>query len=236
MSFWVTTVVVIVMCALGASTAGAAEYPVAVRSNKFTPADLTITTGDTVRWTNTDGTHNVVFNDGSFTSGAPGPPGWAVPRTFTAAGTFSYYCVRHLPGMTGVVRVTAGVTLPPPVPNPPTPAPPGTDPPELPGLELTLKLSDATPGPGRRIRVFGVVKPAQDGRAVQIQRRTRTGTFETVATARLRDDGSARSVYSRRLRLSRDAVLRARVAGNDAYAASISKAKRVDVRAPRRGL
>lgn len=229
MSLWVTTVVVIVMCALGASTAGAAMQPVAVTDFDFAPADVTITAGDTVRWTNTAGNHNVVFDDGSFSRPVEGAT-WTTDRTFTTAGTFSYYCMPHQGiGMTGVVRVTAGVTFPPPAPIPPIPTPPGADPPPLPGLELTLKVSDATPRPGRRIRVFGVVKPAQDGRTVQIQRRTRTAAFETVATARLRDDGSAKSVYSRRLRLSRDSVLRARVAGDAAYVASVSKTKRVDV-------
>ncbi len=52
---------------LGAGAVGAADYPVAVTSNEFTPEDLTIAAGDTVIWTNTQGQHNVVFEDGRFT-------------------------------------------------------------------------------------------------------------------------------------------------------------------------
>ena len=39
---------------------------------EFTPKNITIEVGDTVRWVNTGGNHNVKADDGSFTSGAPG--------------------------------------------------------------------------------------------------------------------------------------------------------------------
>ncbi len=35
----------------------------------FTPANLTINVGDTVRWENQSGFHNVMADDGSFTNG-----------------------------------------------------------------------------------------------------------------------------------------------------------------------
>ena len=85
--------------------------------------------------------------------------------------------------MSGIVRVVA-----PPPPGPPAPAPPGGNPPgggpptgpgapapTLPLLSVTLKVSDATPLAGKRVRVFGVVRPARDGRKVQIQKRLRNG-------------------------------------------------------------
>jgi plastocyanin len=39
----------------------------------FTPSTLTIEVGDTVKWTNVSGTHNVLADNGSFTSGSPAP-------------------------------------------------------------------------------------------------------------------------------------------------------------------
>ncbi len=219
---------------LGVGAAAAADHAVAVTSNDFTPADLTIVAGDTVTWTNTQGNHNVVFEDGLFTqpAAATGPP-WTRQRPFATAGTFPYYCVLHRSaGMTGVVRVAAGAPVPPPgVPSPPpgeVPAPGD----ELPGLKVTLKVTDATPRAGKRIRLFGTVRPEQDGRTLQIQRRARSGKFKTVATARLRAGNATRSVYSRRLQVDRDSVFRARVPGDAAHAASVSATKRVDVPAP----
>lgn len=219
---------------LGVGAAGAADRPVAVTSNDFTPADVTIGVGDTVTWSNTQGNHNVVFEDGLFTEPPTvlGPP-WTRLRAFTTAGTFPYFCALHdTVGMTGIVRVVAGVPLPPPGFPPPTPGPAPPPGGELPGLKVTLKVSDPTPRAGRRIRLFGAVRPQQNGRTVQIQRRSRTGKFTTVATARLSGDGAAQSAYSRRLRVGRDSAFRARVPGDAAHAASVSATKRVDVRNP----
>jgi hypothetical protein len=98
---------------------------------------------------------------------------------------------------------------------------------------VTLALSDATPRRGQRVRLFGSVRPQKDGGTVEIQKRSKGGVFRTVAKARLRDAGSARSVYSRRLRVLRDAVFRARVAGDAAYATGLSSARTVDVRVRR---
>jgi plastocyanin len=229
------SVAVLVASAFGGGAAQAAEYPVGVSSNVFAPADLTVAVGDTVRWTNTMGSHNVKFNDGSFED----PPMvssalWSTTRTFSSAGAFPYYCELHGPpngDMTGIVRVTAGSSAPPPGGSPP----PGSGPPPaLQPWKVTLALSDATPRRGERIRLFGAVRPQQDGGTVEIQKRSKGGVFRTVAKARLRDDGSARSVYSRRLRVLRDVVLRARVAGDAAYATGVSSARTVDVRVRRR--
>ena len=224
------SVAVLVAGAFGGGAAQAAEHAVGVSSNVFTPADLTVAVGDTVRWTNSGGFHNVRF-DGEMIGQpvAPDNAMWAVARTFTTAGTFSYYCEQHrVVGMTGVVRVTT-VAAPPGSPPPPGSAPP----PALQPWKVTLALSDATPRRGQRIRLFGAVRPQQDGGTVELQKRGKGGVFRTVAKARLRDAGSARSVFSRRLRVLRDAVFRARVAGDTAYATGVSSARTVDVRARR---
>ena len=101
-------------------------------------------------------------------------------------------------------------------------------------MKVTLKVGDATPVAGTRVRLFGVVRPARDGRKVQIQKRLRTGRYGNVATARLHDAGAAKSEFSLRLRVSGDAVFRARVVGDDARATGVSGTKKVDVH-PRRG-
>jgi plastocyanin len=225
---------VLVASAFGGGAAQAAEHQVSVSSNVFSPPDLTVAVGDTVRWTNTMGSHNVKFDDGSFEEplDAIGPP-WTRVRPFTTAGAFRYYCEAHGGpngvGMAGIVQVSAVSSSPPPGSPPPGTAPPPAPQP----WKVTLALSDASPRSGERVRLFGSVRPAHDGGTVEIQKRSKGGVFRTVAKARLRDAGSARSVYSRRLRVVRDAVFRARVAGDAAYATGLSSARTVDVRVRR---
>ncbi len=76
----------------------------------FAPSSVTINTGDTVTWNNVGGTHNVNFDDGSYTMPpAPAAAPWTVTRTFTAPGMFRYYCQLHGgpngSGMSGIVWV-----------------------------------------------------------------------------------------------------------------------------------
>jgi plastocyanin len=224
------------------AAAHAADATVTAREgpNRFDPPTVTINPGNSVTWTNAGGLHNVWFDDDSYEMPAtPMNPPWTVSRMFATAGTFTYVCRQHS-SMTGTVVVEP----PPPGGNPPPgspgqPSPPGDDP--LPGpappagkdeLSVTLKVSDATPLAGRKVRVFGVVSPARDGRKVQIQKRLRNRKYRTIATTRLRDAGASRSVYSLRLRLSADAVLRARVAGDADTATSLSRTRKLDVHRP----
>ena len=100
---------------VAAAPAGAAEYNVAATSgNTFNPATLTIAVNDTVVWRNDGGNHNVKFDDGSFEQpSSPVPPAlWpagGVRRTFSAPGTFTYFCEEHSSGggygMAGTIRV-----------------------------------------------------------------------------------------------------------------------------------
>jgi plastocyanin len=230
-----TLLAVLIASAFGEGAAQAAEHQVSVSSNLFTPANLTVALGDTVRWTNTGGSHNVKFDDGSFED----PPMvssslWTTTRMFSSAGQFRYHCELHGGpggmGMAGIVNVTAGPSSAPPG----SPPPPGSaPPPALQPRKVTLALSDATARRGQRIRLFGAVRPQLDGGTVHIQKRGKGGAFRTVAKARLRDAGSARSIYSRRLRVLRDAVFRTRVAGDASYATGLSSARTVDVRVRR---
>ena len=73
----------------------------------FTPATLTVNVGDTVTFINGGGFHNVVADDGSFTSGVP-DTAWQLAVTFTKAGTVGYHCNVHgAPGsgMFGTITV-----------------------------------------------------------------------------------------------------------------------------------
>jgi len=81
---------------------------VAVSNNLFAPATVTVPVNSTVTWQwNSGGVeHNVTFeagpSSGNRTSGS-------FPRTFQAAGTFTYVCTIHgAQVMSGVVNVTAG--------------------------------------------------------------------------------------------------------------------------------
>jgi nitrite reductase (NO-forming) len=92
---------------------GAALDP-ANGANAFSPNSITVKVGATVTWTNTDDMFHTVTSgtstgtagtpDGTFNSGfiAPGQT-WSY--TFTAAGTFPYFCTPH-PWMVGKVIVT----------------------------------------------------------------------------------------------------------------------------------
>ena len=90
------------------------NYPYGT-SVQFSPAQVTINVGDTVRWAWESGSHSV-------TSGTPDQPsglfdsgihqtGYTFSHTFTEAGEIPYYCRVHGSMMTGSVKV---VSPPPP--------------------------------------------------------------------------------------------------------------------------
>jgi plastocyanin len=81
------------------ASAGAAIVNVVVLNDRFSPNDITINAGDTVRWTNNAGPHTVTADDGSFDNGSVNPP-WVYERVFNNAGEVRYYCAVHsLPGL-----------------------------------------------------------------------------------------------------------------------------------------
>jgi hypothetical protein len=61
---------------------------------------------------------------------------------------------------------------------------------------------------GSLLRMSGSVLPAQDGLLVKIQKRSRSGTFHTVAHTTLSHGTATRSTYSRRLRIQRTGTYR----------------------------
>lgn len=107
----------------GTNGASATGYAVSIigtpQVSAFTPASLTIAVNDTVTWTNDSPTvHYVVFAGAAPVAVQNNTP---YTKTFTTAGTFSYYCSKH-PSMTGTIVVVGPAPTPSPTP-PPTPAP-----------------------------------------------------------------------------------------------------------------
>lgn len=98
---------VLVVCFLVASPDWAATVEVTVKDFAFDPEVVNISVGDTVVWTNVQGTHSVVANDGSFASGSPQGAPWTFSHTFNSAGSTGYHCGFHFI-MQGTVNVAEG--------------------------------------------------------------------------------------------------------------------------------
>ena len=88
-----------------ATPAATATKTVQIKRTAFSPTTVTIRTGDTIRWVNSDTqNHQVVSNNGSFVSPILAP-GRVYRHTFNAAGTYRYHDGLN-PSIRGVVRVT----------------------------------------------------------------------------------------------------------------------------------
>lgn len=95
---------------MGQQSVAQALIDVTASGGSFASANITINIGDTVRWTNTSGTHNVNGKAATF----PGNPdsfgnavgtGWTYTYVFTIAGSYNYQCDVHAPAMVGTVTV-----------------------------------------------------------------------------------------------------------------------------------
>jgi amicyanin len=84
---------------------GGGGTEVSMEGIAFEPAEITVSVGDTVTWTNNDSVPHDVTAD-SFSSGEAGgmAGGDVFEHTFEEAGTFDYVCTVH-PGMEGTVVV-----------------------------------------------------------------------------------------------------------------------------------
>jgi plastocyanin len=89
----------------GGAGGGGGGTEVSEEGIAFNPAEVTVSVGDTVTWTNNDSVGHDVTAD-SFSSGDAGgmSPGDKFEHTFDEAGTFDYVCTVH-PGMEGTVVV-----------------------------------------------------------------------------------------------------------------------------------
>lgn len=74
----------------------------------FSPANIVVDTGTTVRWewTGAGGVHNVIDRSGAFESGLTAEAGHTFTHTFDEPGVFEYVCTPHQTrGMVGTVDV-----------------------------------------------------------------------------------------------------------------------------------
>ncbi|HEU4556641.1 MAG TPA: plastocyanin/azurin family copper-binding protein [Longimicrobium sp.] len=79
-------------------------------ANRFSPEDVTISPGTTVRWIADTGGHTVTPDNagqtGAWVSASLNAAGVTFQHTFNAAGDFNYHCIPHQAlGMTGTVHV-----------------------------------------------------------------------------------------------------------------------------------
>jgi plastocyanin len=96
---------------------GQSVFDIQVSDFAFTPNAITINAGDTVRWTNVSGTHNV---DGStttypsnpmpFSNPSDGSGAWVFDVVFTIAGTYQYQCGFHA-SMLGTITVNSTAAI-----------------------------------------------------------------------------------------------------------------------------
>jgi plastocyanin len=102
-------VAALVVGAAPATPSSTATKTVLIKRSAFSPTTVTIKTGDTVKWTNTDTrNHQVVSNNGSFVSPILGP-GKSYSHRFNASGTYRYH-----DGLNSAVKGVVKVTGPPP--------------------------------------------------------------------------------------------------------------------------
>ena len=96
---------------------GGTVHTVQINANAYSPQNVNIKEGDTVRWRaneyyNNSGTgeaHDVTANDSTWGSGQTMNLGSTYTKTFSTAGTYDYYCSVH-PWMYGSVIVTTGTS------------------------------------------------------------------------------------------------------------------------------
>jgi plastocyanin len=111
--FWLVSALVvatllIVSCYKSKSSYNSAPgtSKITITSSAYSPASLTVVSGSTVMWTNSDNTvHTVTTEDGTLNSGDIAP-GSSYSKTFMSAGTFNYHDA-HNTAITGVVVVSA---------------------------------------------------------------------------------------------------------------------------------
>lgn len=82
-------------CLMAAPAWAQTTHEVVLSGLSFAPQELRIQVGDTVRWRNQSGFHDVVADDGAFRSGAPTSNQFSFEVTFSEPGTFGYFCSVH---------------------------------------------------------------------------------------------------------------------------------------------
>ena len=94
------------------SVTRAAAHDIDIVDFAFEPAELTVTVGEPVTWTNKGTTtHTVTSDDGELDSG-DNAPGAAYGHVFEAPGVYQYHCTIH-PEMQGTITVLPAPATPP---------------------------------------------------------------------------------------------------------------------------
>jgi plastocyanin len=87
---------------------------VSIGDNFYSPAQLTVSPGTTVKWTNNgNAPHTVTSNGGGVLDSPTLSRGNAFEFRFTSSGTFNYFCTIHGQVMSGTITVTADQEPPP---------------------------------------------------------------------------------------------------------------------------
>jgi plastocyanin len=102
---------VILLSACGSDSSGPSDTTtVTLTATTFSPSDITIARGETVRWRNGQAIqHNITPGNplqvGAWTATTLSAQGATFEHTFNTAGTFNYSCTLHPATMTGRVVV-----------------------------------------------------------------------------------------------------------------------------------
>jgi plastocyanin len=108
MKFMVNNALLVLLLSIS-SIFAQTTHDVSISGFSFVPSELSINTGDAVRWTNDGGLHNVLADDNTFTSGPVSTSIWVYTHVFNSEGEFRYYCEAHGgpggTGMAGIIQV-----------------------------------------------------------------------------------------------------------------------------------
>lgn len=171
-----------------ASPAQAANFTVSANpNNTFTPAQLSITEGDSVTFTNAGGAHNVHFEEDVDAAFPPQQDAWSFTRTFSTIGTYRYFDDAH--GGRGGLDM-AGVIVVNQAPQPAkTLRPSGPTPPPKHFGAVTLR--DTFSGSAFRLRLAAPKAGIIEG---GIHRRNKNGKFVRIGTVLIRVPAGLSSV------------------------------------------
>jgi plastocyanin len=88
------------------SSSGSGEVTVGMKNIQFTPKDVTVKVGQTIKWVNDeDIPHNVKAQSGATFSSDTFGKGGSFTFTPKKAGKISYVCTIHAPNMAGTITV-----------------------------------------------------------------------------------------------------------------------------------
>jgi len=102
-----TMLAAVVLPGWAQSTPQASAGAISIDNFTFTPQTLTVKAGTTVTWTNRDDIpHGIASQDSAFAKSKALDTDDSYSFTFTAPGTYKYFCYVH-PHMTGTIVVEA---------------------------------------------------------------------------------------------------------------------------------